>query len=223
MEVPSRHLVLAVAGVFACGLAGCSVAFAGVSYLRRVFGMDAHVPCLVHNVATPEECAALIAEAEAAGFARSTVVHDAAPVTSSRTSSHVFLESETADALKERISRFLGIPTTHFENVQVVRYRPGEKYDAHYDAALKSETNTTRELPRLYSLLVYLNDDYEGGHTEFPNCGADVTPRRGMGVLWRNLSESGRILKSSFHAGRPVTAGTKYVCTLWIHGTPLNP
>jgi prolyl 4-hydroxylase len=224
MEMPSRHLVVVVAILAACAAAGCSVAYAAGSYMHRVFGMDAHVPCLVQHLATAEECAQLIADAEAAGFKRSTVVDDAQPVTASRTSSHVFLkESEVAETLKDRVSAFLGIPTTHFENAQVVRYRPGEKYDAHYDAAFRDASNTKTELPRLYTIMLYLNDDYEGGHTEFPNCGADVTPHRGTGVLWRNLSEAGRILKSSLHAGRPVTAGTKYVCTIWIHGTPLAP
>lgn len=223
MDLPSRHLVVVAAVLCAWALAGCSMAYAIGSYLRRVLGMDDHVPYLLHGLATPEECAALIDDAEDAGLVRSTVVHDADPITSSRTSSHVFLEdSETADALAKRVSKFLRIPTTHFESVQVARYRPGEKYDAHYDAARLSDTNTTTELPRMYSVLLYLNDDYEGGHTEFPNCGADVTPRRGMGVLWRNLSESGRNLKSSFHGGLPVTSGTKYICTLWIHGTPLT-
>lgn len=219
----SRRVVIAAAIMAACAAAGCSAAYSIGSYLARVFGMDAHVPCLVHNLATPDECETLITEAEASGLQRSTVVHDAEPVSTGRTSSHVFLETETAETLKERVSKFLGIPTTHFENVQVVRYRPGEKYDAHYDATFKNDTNTKRELPRLYTVLLYLNDDYEGGHTTFPNCEAEVTPRQGMGVLWRNLSESGRILKSSYHAGAPVTRGTKYVCTLWIHGSPPNP
>ncbi len=222
MELSPRQLVMTAVVLGACAAAGCSVAYAAGSYLHRVFSMDAHVPCLVHHLATSDECAALIAEAEGAGLKRSTVAHDNEPISTGRTSSHVFLESPTAETLKQRVSAFLGIPTAHFENVQVVRYNPGEKYDAHYDAAAKSSTSA-RELPRLYTVLVYLNDDYEGGHTAFPKCGAEVTPRQGMGVLWRNLSESGRILQSSYHAGLPVTRGTKYVATLWIHGSPPNP
>lgn len=222
MELSSRQLVMVAAIFGACAAVGCSVAYVTGSYLHRIFSMDAHVPCRVHQLATADECTALIAEAEAAGLTRSTVVNDSEPISAGRTSAHVFLESPTSQLLKERVSRFLGIPMAHFENVQVARYRPGEKYDAHYDAAMKSATNV-RELPRLYTVLIYLNDDYEGGHTAFPNCGTDVTPRQGMGVLWRNLSESGRILQSSYHAGLPVTRGTKYVATLWIHGAPPNP
>jgi hypothetical protein len=35
------------------------------------------------------------------------------------------------------------------------------------------------------------------------------------------LDDTGKVLKSSYHAGRPVETGTKYIATVWIHGTPI--
>eukprot|EP00411_Alexandrium_monilatum_P081271 CAMPEP_0175613876 /NCGR_PEP_ID=MMETSP0096-20121207/64564_1 /TAXON_ID=311494 /ORGANISM="Alexandrium monilatum, Strain CCMP3105" /LENGTH=355 /DNA_ID=CAMNT_0016918965 /DNA_START=1 /DNA_END=1070 /DNA_ORIENTATION=- len=35
--------------------------------------------------------------------------------------------------------------------------------------------------------LVYLNEDFSGGYTEFPNLGASYRPRRGRVLLWRSL------------------------------------
>ena len=224
MEPSSRWIVVAAA-LCGCAWAACSTAAACGSYVRRLFEMDAHVPCLVYNLATPHECEAMIRDAEAAGLRRSTVVHDTEPVSTDRTSSHAFLspgDSEAAARVCDRVSTMLGIPTSHFEKVQVARYHTGEKYEAHYDATRKgSDTNSQVDLPRMYTVLLYLNEGFEGGHTAFPNCGADVTPQQGMGVLWRNIDDTGKVLRSSFHAGRPVQHGTKYIGTIWIHGTPI--
>lgn len=114
----------------------------------------------------------------------------------------------------------LGIPLSHFEQMQVAVYEEGQEYQAHYDACKKC-TAANKDLARLYTLLIYLSDDFQGGHTVFPNCDVDVTPKKGMGVLWRNIDEHGHNLESSFHAGKPVVGpGLKWICTLWIHGQP---
>ena len=35
--------------------------------------------------------------------------------------------------------------------------------------------------------LIYLNDDFQGGYTEFPNLKARYRPRRGRVLLWRSV------------------------------------
>ena len=35
--------------------------------------------------------------------------------------------------------------------------------------------------------LIYLNEDFQGGYTEFPNLKARYRPRRGRVLLWRSL------------------------------------
>jgi prolyl 4-hydroxylase len=180
----------------------------------------------VYNFLSPDESKAIIKEATERGLDRSTVLSENSPVQSSRTSRHTFLDPGTSPAaatIMQRASALLGIPLSHFEQLQVAAYEKGQEYRAHNDAC-KQCTASKQDLARMYTLLVYLNDDFEGGHTVFPNCGVDVKPRQGMGVLWRNIDDNGTNLKSSFHAGESVTGrGTKWICTMWIHGTPYRP
>ena len=192
-------------------------------WLKTQMASDTHRPCFVHNLVTPAEAEALIQEATNKGLERSTVLSQDRPVQQSRTSRHIFLAPETspmAATIMHRASTLLNIPQSHFEHLQVAAYDEGQEYKAHYDAC-KQCTASKQDLARLYTLLVYLSDDFQGGHTVFPNCHVDVVPRQGMGVLWRNIDDQGNNLKSSFHAGQPVVGpGTKWICTMWIHGTP---
>lgn len=205
------------------GVSGLCVLVTLAFLWKKLHPRDDYLPCFVHNIVTPEEAEAIIKDATDRGMQRSTVLSEDRPVQHSRTSRHVFLAPETsvvASTVMQRVSSLLGIPMSHFEHLQVAAYDEGQEYRAHYDACKKC-TASKQDLARMYSLVVYLTDDFQGGHTVFPNCQVDVTPRKGMGVLWRNIDENGTNLKSSFHAGQPVVGpGTKWICTMWIHGTP---
>jgi predicted 2-oxoglutarate/Fe(II)-dependent dioxygenase YbiX len=62
---------------------------------------------------------------------------------------------------------------------------------------------------RVVSAILYLNDDYEGGHLEFPNFGIKIKPQAGMLILFpSNYAYT--------HAAHPVTKGTKYALVTWI-------
>lgn len=94
----------------------------------------------------------------------------------------------------------------YHEPYQALKYRDGEEYKAHYDGGTQSG--------RCISALVYLNDDYEGGHLEFPNFKIKLKPQKGMLILF----------PSNFaykHVAHPVTQGTKYSLVTWIHDRPL--
>ncbi len=82
--------------------------------------------------------------------------------------------------------------------LRIYRYRPGERHGAHWD--------TEVELPggrrTLLTFVVYLNDDFTGGQTEFPELRATVEPRRGRALLFQH-----RVV----HIASEVTAGIKYV------------
>ena len=58
------------------------------------------------------------------------------------------------------------------------------------------------EARSLLTLLVYLDDDFDGGATDFPEQGETVTPRAGDALWFQH---------ALLHAGRPVTRGTKHV------------
>lgn len=87
------------------------------------------------------------------------------------------------------------------ETYTLLRYQPGEKYNLHYDGG----TETARSI----SVLVYLNDDYEGGELEFPNFDVSIKPKAGTLVLFpSNYAYA--------HIAQPVKLGTKYVIATWL-------
>lgn len=95
----------------------------------------------------------------------------------------------------------------YHEPYQALKYRSGEFYKAHYDGGTDSG--------RAISALVYLNDNYEGGHLEFPNFKIKIKPEKGMLILF----PSNYAYK---HIAHPITHGTKYSLVTWIHDRPLN-
>jgi predicted 2-oxoglutarate/Fe(II)-dependent dioxygenase YbiX len=87
--------------------------------------------------------------------------------------------------------------------MQFVRYGIGGEYVAHRDTPDRGTT------PRVLSLVCYLNDDYTGGATVFPESGVRVRPESGLVIAFA---------PTLLHAAEPVTSGTKVVITAWYHG-----
>lgn len=155
-----------------------------------------------------------------------------------RTSRNGFIEDEAnpvAKRISERVSRVLGIPSSHFEDLQVVHYTPGQQYKAHYDACPeedvgKCDRNVQASGQRYATFIIYLNDDFAGGETEFPKrvdrvrqkAPLRVTPKRGKAVLFFNLDDAlVHVRDDSFHAGLPPTTGEKWMCNKWIRTGPI--
>lgn len=108
---------------------------------------------------------------------------------------------------------------TSMEDVQVVRYGQGGKYDAHHDGD-DCGGPRGRECPanqRVATLLVYLNDGFEGGRTEFPMLGASVVPEKGKALFfWVADPDTNELFEKTLHAGIPVTRGHKWIANQWI-------
>lgn len=126
-------------------------------------------------------------------------------------------DSETSKVIKERISKVTNLPTENMENVHVVKYELGGEYKPHFDYFnVKSHAKQLeRGGQRIKSVLVYLNDDFEGGETQFPKLKLTVKPQIGKLIVWDNVLE-GKENPNSIHAGLPVTKGTKYIMIVWI-------
>lgn len=69
---------------------------------------------------------------------------------------------------------------------------------------------------RVLTMLVWLNDGYEGGETFFATPGLSLRAAKGDAILFRNAGADGRRDPDSTHAGRPVTAGEKLIASRWI-------
>jgi hypothetical protein len=126
--------------------------------------------------------------------------------------------------LNERIARMSGTPVSHQEDTTVLRYRPGEVYDDHYDwfnpEVPEFRDEIARRGQREVTALIYLSDGYEGGETEFPELGWSHRGRAGDAIVWRNVRRDGSPDPRALHAGRPPAQGEKWVLSKWIRGRP---
>jgi prolyl 4-hydroxylase len=108
-----------------------------------------------------------------------------------------------------------------FEDISIVRYEATQEYKGHYDAcSTKTYCGDNLRIYRTATLILYLNDDFEDGGTNFPKIGKTITPETGKVALFYNTDADGVEIPESLHAGLPVKSGVKWICTLWIKFIP---
>ena len=159
-----------------------------------------------------DECSRIIAACEEdALFARSPVVFPGTPRSSRRSELRTSATARLAgpgdgpwDAVYQRAAGLLGCDSGAFEPMQCVRYEPGQRFHAHYDG-----------LGRTHTVLIYLNQDFAGGETLFPDLPLSIAPQPGMALVFANLDADGVTIPWSLHAGLPPRGGRKYACNLW--------
>ncbi len=128
-------------------------------------------------------------------------------------------------ALVARVAALVGLPASHAESFQVIRYGHGQEYRGHFDAydltTERGQRCCARGGQRLITTLTYLCDVEAGGETAFPTLGLAVPPRRGRMVLFHNcLPGTTTVDRKSLHAGTPVVAGQKWAFNLWFRAGP---
>jgi hypothetical protein len=125
-------------------------------------------------------------------------------------------------ALRERMSALVGVPTEGFETVNVLHYAPGETFSNHYDTFLpenfRTDPDAQRFGHRLFTVVIYLNDDFDGAETDFPLINWRYRGAKGEALLWRNVTQGGEIDRNTLHAGLAPTRGEKWALSQWIRG-----
>jgi prolyl 4-hydroxylase len=171
---------------------------------------------------TPAECAYLIDRA--GPLLQPAVIVD--PVTgallpnrirTSKAAAFPFIQEDPAiHAINRRIAAATGTTYEQGEPLQVLSYAPGQEYKLHSDA-LPPGSNQ-----RILTFLVYLNDNYAGGETEFPDLGVSHRGGTGDGLLFVNVDGEGRLEPRARHAGLPIRSGCKWLLSKWIREHPLD-
>nr|MDP8994880.1 2OG-Fe(II) oxygenase [Pseudomonadota bacterium] len=126
-------------------------------------------------------------------------------------------EDLVVQALNRRIAEASGTDPACGEPLHVLRYAPGQEYRPHLDA-LPAAANQ-----RAWTLLVWLNEGYEGGATRFEALGIEAKGGAGDALVFRNVTEDGRGDPRTRHAGLPVTGGVKWLASRWIRERPFDP
>lgn len=171
------------------------------------------------NFLTDQECNELIDQASSYFFKTTTLGKE---IDGYRVADGAWLSNglEIVKILKERVHLECGIPIINMEGTHIVKYEIGGEYKVHHDFFHPNEPYFPNEIKRggqrLKTALVYLNEEFTGGETEFPKMSIKVKPKKGKLVLWDNTNPDGSPDYDSLHAGLPVETGTKYIAVVWI-------
>ena len=170
---------------------------------------------VVKNFASHKYCDAMIEKIEAAGFSEATINGFGGAYINKgvRNNDRVIVdEPETAALLWSSLEQF--VPPK--ENAKAVglnerfryyRYEPGQYFDWHFDGPFRRNALEMSDL----TVMIYLNDDYEGGTTDFcfrsgtiygDPTDLTVKPEKGMVLVFTH---------NVLHRGAPVTSGKKYI------------
>ncbi|OAN65819.1 2OG-Fe(II) oxygenase [Sphingomonas sp. TDK1] len=120
-------------------------------------------------------------------------------------------------AINLRIAAATGTDVANGEPLTVLRYSPGQQYRRHLDTIAGAANQ------RVATFIVYLNQGFVGGETDFPALGVTVRPSAGDAILFETLLPDGSPDPRLLHTGEPVRAGAKWIATRWIRQGPVDP
>lgn len=126
--------------------------------------------------------------------------------------------------VRARLAHTAGVAADKLETTNVLHYAPGERYELHFDflnpAVPQLAPLVRAQGQRVKTCLIYLNDDYEGGETEFPKLGLKFRGRTGDALCFENVRADGAIDMSTLHAGLPPARGEKWLLSQWVRDKP---
>lgn len=119
-----------------------------------------------------------------------------------------------------RMSATIGLPNRFFELTNILHYSPGEQFTPHYDYLDPTEPGLRADMEtrgqRIVTFLVYLNEDYDGGETDFPRLDYRFKGKTGDALMFGNVSANGVPDQRTLHAGLPPTRGEKWLLSQWV-------
>jgi prolyl 4-hydroxylase len=126
----------------------------------------------------------------------------------------------TIQLVRARIACAADVAVGTLEPFEVLHYSVGERYTYHIDYFHPDLPNYKDLIAvkgqRVKTCLVYLNDDYEGGETDFPKAGVKFRGRAGEALFFDNLLPDGRGNTKTLHAGLAPIRGEKWLLSQWI-------
>jgi hypothetical protein len=126
--------------------------------------------------------------------------------------------------IRARIARTADVAFSALEPMEVLHYAVGECYKPHVDffhPALPTFAEQMRKKgQRVKTCLVYLNDEYDGGETDFPKAAVRFRGRAGEALIFANVLANGTGDMKTLHTGLPPSRGEKWLLSQWIRSKP---
>lgn len=161
---------------------------------------------LIKNFLTHESCDRFISESEDRKFEEAKINVFGRQLMNKGVRNNdrlMMFDENTAEDLFKKAAGFLpqeqeGYKLLNFnEMLRVYKYAPGQQFKMHRDGSyIRNEQEKS-----FYTFMVYLNDDFEGGETEFENL-FTIAPEKGTALVFFHPLR---------HEGKTLINGLKYV------------
>ena len=143
------------------------------------------------------------------------------PRRTSRTAMFTFDQVDLViEMIRARISATLDLQLQRFEVSQVIHYAPGQEFKPHHDYFDPSIEGFQEEISargqRVATVLIYLNQEFDGGETRFPSLGFNYRGAIGDAIAFASIDPDGRPNPLTLHAGLPPTSGEKWIFSQWV-------
>lgn len=126
--------------------------------------------------------------------------------------------------LQARMAHSIGLPMHWFDAINLLHYAVGERFERHVDYFDPRVPGMAEEIAsrgqRVATLLVYLNEDFEGGETEFPRLDYRFKGRTGDALVFASVGPDLAPDPRTLHAGLPPTRGEKWLLSQWVRRRP---
>lgn len=124
------------------------------------------------------------------------------------------LEDLMRYATQQFLNPFFNVRIASSEFPQILVYHPGGHYKPHIDGESLFNDGSgvltwKRNVDRDISMVIYLNDDYEGGEIVFPQQAISIKPRKGMLLAFPSHHQF-------LHGVNPVRNGVRYAIVNWF-------
>lgn len=125
-------------------------------------------------------------------------------------------EDDMITKIRKRCSHISTFPYNYTE-FQITHYKKGGYYGPHHD---RVEARPTK---RVCTLIIALNDDYEGGETNFIYLYKSFKMKKGDALFFYTADQRDKQSDFAMHEGAEVTSGEKWIANVWIHDTKQFP
>jgi len=198
----------------------------------RIFSVNPLVG-YVNDFASSEEIERIRADLDGVDAQRSTISgvygrkFDERRVAKSYKIPHGSLDS--VNQVTNKVSLLFRLKKQLCEYPELIAYEKGGVFERHFDAALNGsmagkDAGKEERSQRVFTAVLYLNDDFSGGTTGFPRLDVELQPQSGRLAFWQNTRIGGLgVHPLSMHEGHPVTEGYKQIISFWFRDRIWTP
>jgi len=128
--------------------------------------------------------------------------------------------------LFQRLASAIGVDQGFFEFATIQHFKTGRTFGPRADFFDPDVPDEAAEIAGrgqcIATVLLYLNDDYEGAETVFSGAGFNFKGRKGDALWFVNVDRDGAPERLAQYRSPPVASGQKWVLSQWVRSRPLN-